>query len=75
MEEWLLTRGLSPEKLALEPLTQAYDNLIQSFVNIGYTLGSTLFAALWDWRVPVGVDVSAYEGDTPAEARDGALTS
>ena len=51
--EWFLNRGLSPTKLVLEPLTNAYSNLVQSLINVGYTLGVDLFVANWDWRLPV----------------------
>ncbi|MBT6146026.1 MAG: LEPR-XLL domain-containing protein, partial [Gemmatimonadetes bacterium] len=62
LNEWLLNRGLHPSKLALEPLAESYSDLIQSFVNVGYSNGTnvsgvvgTLFSALWDWRIPVAV--------------------
>jgi pimeloyl-ACP methyl ester carboxylesterase len=63
LNEWLLNRGLHPSKLALDPLSEGYSDLIQSFQNIGYLDGTnlagvtgTLFSALWDWRVPVAVN-------------------
>ena len=74
-EEWLLNPGLAPDKLALEPLTRAYDNIVQSFDNVGYTPGTDFFAALWDWRVPVALDTAAYDGFSPEETVDGQLSS
>ncbi|MFC1859817.1 LEPR-XLL domain-containing protein, partial [Thermodesulfobacteriota bacterium] len=68
LEEWYLNRGISPDKLDLDPLAETYSDLVQSFQNVGYLLGdadtgipdsggsvagATLFTALWDWRVPV----------------------
>ena len=59
LEEWLLNRGLAPDRLVLEPLSEGYSDMVQTLVNIGYVNGTntgltgTLFAALWDWRVPV----------------------
>jgi PKD repeat protein/Ca2+-binding EF-hand superfamily protein len=84
-QEWLLNPGLAPDKLALEPLQQTYDNLVQSFDDVGYTLfdkdtytpGSycDFFVALWDWRVPVALDTAAYDGSSPEEAVNGQLSS
>ena len=53
VKDWLLNRGPSPDKLVLEPLSNAYSNLVQSLVNVGYTRDVDLFVANWDWRVPV----------------------
>ena len=59
---WLLERGPAPERLALDPLSNAYSDLMQSLVSVGYADGTptplsnsagTLHAVLWDWRVPV----------------------
>jgi len=75
VDEWLLTRGMHPDDLTLEPLTHAYDNIVQSFQNVGYTLDADFFVGLWDWRVPVALDVSAYDADTPSEVFDGTLDS
>ena len=50
---WLVTRGFDPAKLLLDPLAHSYDDLIQTLENIGYVLGQTLFAAAYDWRMPV----------------------
>jgi len=60
LEEWFLNRGIDPTRLILEPLMEAYSDIVQSFANIGYTNGTndagvdgTLYEVLWDWRVPV----------------------
>ena len=55
MEEWYLHRGIAPAKLALEPLTNVYSNIVESLVKVGYTRGVDLFVANWDWRVPVAI--------------------
>jgi hypothetical protein len=62
LEQWYLTRGFDPAKLALEPLTNGYSDFMQTLVNAGYTDGTnkagvngTLYASLWDWRVPVAI--------------------
>jgi hypothetical protein len=63
--EWLSTRGLSPSKLALEPFSATYQNIVQSLKNVGYddnlaSSSQNLFVANWDWRVPVApVDANA----------------
>ena len=61
--EWFLNRGLSPTKLVLEPLTNAYSNLVQSLINVGYTLGVDLFVATWDWRLPVAKQDITADGN------------
>jgi triacylglycerol esterase/lipase EstA (alpha/beta hydrolase family) len=55
MLDWYTHRGIAPNKLALEPLTNAYSNIVESLVNVGYTKGVDLFVANWDWRVPVAI--------------------
>ena len=69
LEEWLLNRGLDPARLVLEPLMEAYSDIVQTFVNIGYTDGTndssvsgTLFSVLWDYRVPVAVADAVENG-------------
>ena len=52
--EWLTTRGIAPDRLALEPLTHSYDDIVATLKEVGYVEGETLFIANWDWRVPVG---------------------
>ncbi|MDH4160285.1 MAG: LEPR-XLL domain-containing protein, partial [Actinomycetota bacterium] len=58
--EWLTQRGLSPDKLILEPLQNSYDDILVTLQNVGYQLVNgaeavigTLVNAIWDWRVPV----------------------
>ena len=62
LDEWYTTRGIEPEKLALEPLKNSYSDLLQSLENVGYVEGATLFAANWDWRVPVAAEDSTPDG-------------
>ncbi|MDA1273124.1 MAG: hypothetical protein O2960_03590, partial [Verrucomicrobia bacterium] len=68
-DNFLLNRGLSPDLLALEPLSNGYSDIMQSLENIGYVNGTnapgvlgTAFAALWDWRVTVA-DTNDTDGD------------
>jgi hypothetical protein len=60
IEEWMLNRGIAPDRLVLEPLMEAYSDIVKTFENIGYVDGTnqpsvegTLYAVLWDYRVPV----------------------
>ena len=53
VEEWLTTRGIGPEKIAADPLSNIGADLIRSFENEGYVQDVSLFEANWDWRVPV----------------------
>ena len=75
LNTYLLNRGIAPGLLTLEPFAKLYDNIVQSFDNIGYTENTDLFTALWDWRVPVALDVSAYDGASPTETFDGELAT
>ena len=38
-DEWFVNRGLSPDKLVLDPLAGFYDDLVQTMVNAGYDRG------------------------------------
>jgi hypothetical protein len=60
--EWLLNRGLSPEKIQIDPQLRAYDDLIQSFKNAGYVEGEDLFVANYDWRLTPGPDDGIIDG-------------
>ena len=82
-EEWLLNRGISPDKLALEPFAHSYSDIVQSFVNVGYRDGTnlpgvngTIYTVLWDYRVNVadtndGVDDGELSDVTAANIQDG----
>ena len=39
--------------MRLESLAHSYDDLIRTLQDIGYVLDQTLFAAAYDWRMPV----------------------
>ncbi len=62
VDYWLQHRGIEPWLLALDPLTNAYGNLVTSFENLGYTMGVDLFVANWDWRVPVATSDLVIDG-------------
>ncbi|HYF20518.1 MAG TPA: LEPR-XLL domain-containing protein, partial [Ramlibacter sp.] len=67
VEEWLLNRGLHPDRLQLEPLSEAYSDMVRTLANVGYVDGTaggdgTLFQALWDWRVAVAPDDANADG-------------
>ncbi|WP_217312837.1 DUF4347 domain-containing protein [Richelia sinica] len=76
IDDWYVNRGLSPDRLALEPFGQAYYDIVQSLDNVGYTpydnsltdaenisAGANLFIAAWDWRLPVaGVNDGNADG-------------
>ena len=40
VEEWRLNRGIDPSRLALEPLSEAYSDIVETFDNIGYANGT-----------------------------------
>jgi hypothetical protein len=49
---WLVHRGVSPDRLQLDPL-HTYDDLLQTLKNTGYAEGRDLFIATYDWRMPL----------------------
>lgn len=59
---WLVERGFHPERLFLDPLTDTYADLVQTLVNSGYTKGTDLFEAPYDWRVTPGPDDGIIDG-------------
>ncbi|MCC6474863.1 MAG: LEPR-XLL domain-containing protein, partial [Burkholderiales bacterium] len=87
LQHWFLTRGIDPAKLVLEPLANAYSDIVQTLVNTGYSDGTnragvdgTLYVSLWDWRVPVavtadGADDGVLSDVTAASIRDWATDS
>ncbi|MFO7900513.1 MAG: discoidin domain-containing protein [Planctomycetota bacterium] len=62
LEEWATTRGIQPEKLQAEPVSNTYADLIRSLENVGYVQGETLFVANWDWRLPVAPQDGTQNG-------------
>lgn len=52
-QNWLTNRGLPASQLALEPLANAYSDIVATLDNVGYRNDSTLFTVKWDWRMPV----------------------
>ncbi|MCH5377627.1 MAG: hypothetical protein JJ992_27025, partial [Planctomycetes bacterium] len=77
LEEWLLNRGISPDRLVLEPLMEAYSDIVATLDNMGYVDGTnqagvngTLYTVLWDYRVPV-----ATPDADPAADNNGVLDS
>jgi len=59
---WLLNRGVHPDELQIDPLSRVYDDLIQSFKNVGYIEGQDLFVGLYDWRLSPAADDGAIDG-------------
>ncbi len=68
--EWLMNRGIQPDKLLLDPLLHSYDDLIESLVQSGYKkydpenpqAYADLFIANYDWRVDVAPKDSSFDG-------------
>jgi 6-phosphogluconolactonase (cycloisomerase 2 family)/Ca2+-binding RTX toxin-like protein len=74
-KNWLLTRGASPDDLALEPLSNTYSDIVQTFRNVGFNEGSTFFTVLWDWRVPVAVTNDGTNDGYLADVTEASLAS
>jgi len=49
--EWLVTRGISPDKIQVDPLANVYQDLITTLENVGYEKDKDLFVVNYDWRV------------------------
>lgn len=67
---WLLRRGVAPGSLRIDPLTRAYDDLIETLKTAGYVDGVDLFVVTYDWRLPPGPNDGAIDG-----VIDGGLTA
>ena len=59
---WVLNRGVRPARVVIDPLTRAYDDLIQTLKNVGYVEGKDLFIAAYDWRLTPGPVDGAFDG-------------
>jgi YD repeat-containing protein len=59
---WIVERGRHPDTLQLDTLSNAYDDLMTSFENLGYVQGKNLFGAVYDWRLDVGPQDGAFDG-------------
>lgn len=51
---WILTRGVTPAELQIDPLGKVYNDIIETFVNVGYKKDTTLFVVNYDWRLTPG---------------------
>ena len=61
-EQWNLHRGVHPDLLLIDPLTHAYDDLVQTLKNVGYQEGKDLFVVAYDWRLTPGPVDGVYDG-------------
>ncbi|MEA3337292.1 MAG: hypothetical protein U9R25_15445, partial [Chloroflexota bacterium] len=61
-EQWNLHRGIHPDLLVIDPLTHAYDDLVQTLKNVGYEEGKDLFVVAYDWRLTPGPVDGVYDG-------------
>lgn len=66
-EQWMMTRYSHPSDLVIDPLLNAYDDLLQTLENAGYCRGANcdyenLFAAPYDWRLPNGPIDGNFDG-------------
>lgn len=59
---WLLNRGVLPAGLQIDPLALVYNDLIQTFENLGYVRDKDLFVVNYDWRLPPGPLDGAIDG-------------
>ncbi len=60
--DWLLHRGIHPDKIESDPLTRVYDDLFQTLDNVGYTPNEDLFVVTYDWRVLPGPKDGVIDG-------------
>ncbi len=59
---WLTERGFHPERLQMDPLSNAYGDLVESLLLSGYTRDVDLFEATYDWRMAPGPDDGVING-------------
>ncbi|HEY6563225.1 MAG TPA: hypothetical protein VIY86_01890, partial [Pirellulaceae bacterium] len=60
--DWIITRGVAPETLQIDPIALVYTDLIQTLRNAGYQDGKDLFVVNYDWRVVPAPDDGAMDG-------------
>lgn len=59
---WLLSRGITPDSIQIDPLGRVYDDLIITFENAGYVKDKDLFVVTYDWRLPPGPVDNSTDG-------------
>lgn len=59
---WILTRGVPPVELQIDPLGKVYNDIIETFVNVGYKKDTTLFVVNYDWRLTPGPIDNSIDG-------------
>ncbi|HQV28290.1 MAG TPA: hypothetical protein PKZ61_09360 [Thermoflexales bacterium] len=59
---WWKQRGVDPSQIVMDPLLGVYDDISQTLVNHGYTLGEDLFMINYDWRVAPGIFDGQVDG-------------
>jgi CubicO group peptidase (beta-lactamase class C family) len=52
-DEWAVNLGSPPTGLTVDGAENAYDAILAALQAEGYVLGQDLFAAVYDWRLPV----------------------
>lgn len=45
--------SLAPNELVIDPFLQVYDAMLATFTQLGYEKDKDLFAAAYDWRLPI----------------------
>jgi hypothetical protein len=61
-QNWVLNLGVHPDLVVIDPLTHAYDDLIQTLKNVGYVEGKDLFIVAYDWRLTPGPVDDTFDG-------------
>jgi hypothetical protein len=51
---WIMTRGINPNLMQVDPLGKVYNDMITTFENLGYEQGKDLFVVNYDWRLTPG---------------------
>ena len=51
---WIMTRGINPNLMQVDPLGKVYTDMITTFENLGYEQGKNLFVVNYDWRLTPG---------------------
>ncbi|MBI5759845.1 MAG: hypothetical protein HZA46_15105, partial [Planctomycetales bacterium] len=63
--QFLITQGLPPTQLQLDPLIHAYEDIVITLERAGYVQGKDLFLAPYDWRLnvaPITPDQDQHDG-------------
>jgi hypothetical protein len=62
VSDWLMTRGVPPETMQIDPLARSYDSFLEWLGLQGYEPGRDLYIVVYDWRLPLAPQDNVIDG-------------